>query len=276
MKSFIAVLTVFIACVSSEALGQEPTNTPAAVIPGKGRFTFQQLLKYKKFSREEAVNSRDIRDFQTISKMAYGITRDSAISLDLPVFFRATDINFSTDREEGLGDATVMLTKRFYQNDFGAVNTSRAAWMAGLELPTGDAPFGSDSVDPIIGAAWTHIEERNGYNLAGRYKFNTDGRYRPVTAGDSSADILYLDAAWLYRLFPGEWQADSTYAWYSMLELNGTYETNGDSEVFISPGLLYEANHIAWEVSVQLPILQELNNRPKADYAILLGVRFIF
>ena len=61
-----------------------------------------------------------------------------------------------------------------------------------------------------------------------------------------------------------------------MLELNGLYETNGDNQIFLSPGVLYEATTWALEASVQLPIFQDLADRPETDVVVVVGVRLLF
>jgi len=143
-------------------------------------------------------------------------------------------------------------------------------------LPTAKAPFGSDSFDPMIGFVYTHIQGRHGFNVSARYKFNTGVRANPVRHGDSKADILHYDTAYLYRLSSAKYTADTKGAWYAIAELHGTYETNGDHEFFLSPGVMYEARDWALEASISLPTLQEVDHRPHADYILTLGVRFLF
>ena len=58
--------------------------------------------------------------------------------------------------------------------------------------------------------------------------------------------------------------------------MNGAYETNGDNEVLISPGILYEAVSWAFEASVQLPLARDLDHRPETDFSVLFGVRLLF
>ena len=54
------------------------------------------------------------------------------------------------------------------------------------------------------------------------------------------------------------------------------YETNGDHEILLAPGVMYEARSFAVELSVQLPALQEIDHRPKTDFTVTLGLRMLF
>ncbi|MFG0292229.1 MAG: hypothetical protein ACF8MJ_03640, partial [Phycisphaerales bacterium JB050] len=90
------------------------------------------------------------------------------------------------------------------------------------------------------------------------------------------ADLLRFDTAYLYRLSPEEYGADFVASTYAVVELNGTYETNGDTELFISPGLLYEASRFALELSVSMPVFQNVDHRPEPEYSVGVGVRFLF
>jgi len=90
----------------------------------------------------------------------------------------------------------------------------------------------------------------------------------------SDADLFCWDAAYLYRVTPAEFTAETDGAWYALCELNGLYETNGDAELFVSPGLMYEAARWTLELSVQVPVWQSLDHRPAAEYLLSVGLRF--
>lgn len=73
---------------------------------------------------------------------------------------------------------------------------------------------------------------------------------------------------------PKEYAADTHAAWYALCEVNGLYETNGDHEVLIAPGIMYEARTWTAEISVQLPLWNDIEERAELDYAIVTGIRF--
>lgn len=97
-----------------------------------------------------------------------------------------------------------------------------------------------------------------------------------VNPGDTTDDVLNLDASYLFRLAPATYGEEFAASLYAVLELNTVYETNGDAEAFLSPGLLYEAPRFAIEAAVQLPVAQDLAHRPEREYVVTLGLRLLF
>ena len=49
----------------------------------------------------------------------------------------------------------------------------------------------------------------------------------------------------------------------AVLELNGLYETNGDNELLLSPGIQYVTQRWILEATVQLPVWQETGTLAK-------------
>ena len=47
-------------------------------------------------------------------------------------------------------------------------------------------------------------------------------------------------------------------------------------ELFLAPGIMYEAQGWALEASVQLPALQDLDHRPDNEFTVTVGVRMLF
>jgi hypothetical protein len=88
-------------------------------------------------------------------------------------------------------------------------------------------------------------------------------------------DALFYNASYLFRLLPGQYGAHTKDATYFILEANGIYETNGDNEILLAPGIMYETRDMAFEFSVQLPAYQEIENRPKTNLTLTAGIRFL-
>lgn len=269
---------VALAVGAGPALAQQAIHTPAAAQPSTGVLMVRELAQYTRYSGDPTGLDRTVDDLVLITDFAYGVSHDTVLMLRVPVLFRDVDSDVAgvDDTPGGFGDVHAMVKMRIWQNDFGPIDTARLGVIAGLDLPTAQAPFGSDSFDPMLGLVYTHIQGRHGFNVSARYKLNTGGRDNPVRPGDSKADILNYDAAYLYRIAPAEYAVDTQGAWYAIAELHGTSETNGDHELFIAPGVMYEGRDWALEASVSLPVLQELNHRPEAEFTITLGLRFLF
>lgn len=258
------------------ALGQQSTTMPAATQPGKGRFIVLDRLRFTHYDRDPGPEDRTIDRWTNTLTVGYGLSGGLSAFLDVPAVRQFIDSPGGDTDDTGIADLHAMLKWRFWQQDTSPLNTQRLSAMAGLDIPTYDAAFSSDGFDPMLGLVYTQIHERHGINAALRYTFTTDSEADPITPGSSDADLLRYDASYLYRLVPARFTADSPGAAYAMLEFNGLYETNGDHELFISPGIMYEGRGWVVELSVQLPLMQDLEHRPEAQVSVVLGVRVLF
>ncbi len=265
---------------SSHSYGQAPINQDAATQPSPGHATLIEQFRF--YSLDLDAGRRDARgqtrDAILLSRLDYGLTKDLSLSLRTPVVFRrrSYDLGDRVERDQGVGDVTALVKWRFYQDDAGPVNTTRISLLGGSEIRTGDAPFTNDAYNPLIGLALTRVSGRHGLNANVQWTFTTAGvpSEGQISPGMSTADVFRYNGAYLYRLAPVEYSADTAGAWYAMLEANGVYETNGDNELLLSPGLMYEATRWALELSLQVPVWRDLDNRPETEYVLVAGLRF--
>lgn len=260
------------------AFAQESTNTPAATQPGVGKWYLRQRLQYVNLGDDPSPERRDIDKVVATTALSYGITRELSATLTLPVTLAFEDPAgpADTDTQFGAGDASLSFKWRPFQWDLNPVDSVRLAFFGGVETPTGTGDLGSHSWDPFAGAVFTTILGRHGFNQALSYKFNTGGDEFNTTAGDGPSDALRYDTSYLFRLDPAEYSAETTAATYFTLELNGLYETNGDNEVLLGPGILYEARTFAVEATIGFPIVQDVDHRPSTDLMVALGFRILF
>ena len=270
-----------IALVASAA-AQEPINaSDSATSPSPGHFILKHQFRWSSLSLDEGPREQrgDIDDYTLYSTLNMGLTRDLSMSVRFPLTARDRSFSFgldSRDREQGIGDVSFLAKYRVYQNDVNALDTQRLSLIGGVRVRTGDSPFTSDGYDPIAGIAYTQISGRHGLNAAIQTTFTTNGVNNPIVSGESDADLFRYDTAYLYRLSPAEYTADTHGALYAVLELNGYYETNGDHELFVAPGVMYEARAWTAELSVQLPVWQSIDHRAETDLTVIAGVRFSF
>lgn len=260
------------------ARAQQSFRNTSAAQPSTDVLMARQTLEYTRYKRDPSDADRVIEDFRLNTQLAYGLTGNLAVIAQFPVYYR--DIESSDSAVDGddlnIGDAHVMFKYRFWQQDTGPLDTKRLSFLAGLDLPIGQG-FGNNGWDPMIGLVFTSIQGRHGVNAAARYKFNThQEKDHPIGPDDSLADTLFIDLAYLYRIFPDSFAGGAEAAWYIMLDLNATYETNGDFEVLLSPGIMYEARRWVFEMSVQFPVAAEVDHRPRVDYSFGIGFRILF
>ena len=274
------VLTVLVACAATgTASAQEPTNSPAATQPSTGRWVLRSRLRYLDAREHPDSGDRSFQQWTNNLSLAYGLSGDLSIAALLPVHHRTFRDGDSgeRDREFGVGDVTMQLKWRIYQNDFGPIDTSRFSLIAGVQVPSFDRPFSSESVNPMFGGVFTHVQGRHGFNASGIFKVNTgSGTSANLGGGAGNANALLYDSSYVFRISPKSYTADTHGALYGLLELNGIYETNGDNELLLAPGIMYEARTWTVEASIQLPIWQDVDRRPETRFAAVLGVRFLF
>ena len=94
--------------------------------------------------------------------------------------------------------------------------------------------------------------------------------------GEGPDDALAFNSAYVYRIDPPAYTADSQGAWYVTAEINGLYETSGDVELRWSPGLMYEGRRFGFEVMAQFPLWNDLSERAELDLGLGMGVRLLF
>lgn len=264
---------------AAPALAQEPINAfDSATQPGPGTFILKEQVRYSRLEEARGTRGTETDQLALHSTLSVGLFRDWSLTLHAPLEQRWQERGRQDEHEHsfGVGDVTTLLKWRFWRDDRGALDTARLALVGGVELPTGQSEFSSGGFDPLIGVAYTQIAGRHGFNADVVWKFNTEGDETALLAGEGRAEVLRYDAAYLYRIHPAAYDASSQGAWYAVAELNGLYETNGDHEVFLAPGVMYEAKTWVFEASVQLPVIRELDHRAPTDVAIAIGLRFLF
>lgn len=266
--------------LSLPAWGQETFFTPAATQPSVGHFAFRERVVWSSLGDDPTGRGREGDEVVALSTLTYGLARDWSITLDVPVVWRAEQEGAGPARTDddqfGLGDLSATLKWRVFQEDLGPVDTFRAALIGGVQAPSGTGDLSSHSWDPILGGVAMLITGRHGITQSLVYQLNTGTIEDPWRAGGGKADLLRYDTAYAYRLWPAQYAADTTAAWYAVVELNGMYETNGDNEVMLSPGVLIEARTWALEATVQIPIAAEVDHRPEVQLAVGLDLRFVF
>jgi hypothetical protein len=266
------------ALLTFTAHAQEAMYTQAATMPGKNTFVVRQQAHVWQYGQHPLNDNSQTRKYELESSISYGLARAVSVSLDVPVVFEDT-LTTDGERDKGVGveDLDIMFKIRVYRNDRGGVDTLRVAILAGAKVASGDSEeYSSQSVNPHLGAVVTLVRGRWGFNQDITFQHNTGGEARYNFGGEGPDDALFFNTAGLYRIEPARFTSQSVGAWYITAEMNGLYETNGDTELRFAPGLMYEGRSYALEFMGQLPVYDDLDERPELDWAIGVGVRFAF
>ncbi len=250
------------------AHGQAPINSNVALQPATGQTIVRQQIRA---FAGDTPGGRRIEQFSSVTTVVYGVDDALTMIVDVPVILsrRVGRADGSSDSDAGVGDARLLSKIRVFRDDWGPTETTRFNLIAGLEASVGGDAFTSDSWDPIVGGVGTHVWGRHALSVDALWKINTGG-------GRRGEDALLADLAYLYRLMPGSYNDGDTSSLFGSIELNGTFWTDGDAELLLSPGVQYATRRWILEATVQVPLVQEVEFRVERDIAVGLGVRVQF
>lgn len=248
------------------ARAQEAINTDAALQPPPGVLIYRQQFRYRSLEADNGPAEADM--YMISSNFIYGLNPKVTLIGAVSLVYREMDAGTGMDDMEDFGIADIKALGKFqvYKDNFDVGGTLKAGILAGAELPSGDNVFSSHSIDPIAGGVGTYAQDRHGLSAAATYQLNTGG----------DDDEVKYDLGYTFRALPASFADNDSTAVFAVLEFNGLYETNGDNEVLLSPGVQYVTSNWTIEATFQYPILQDVENRLQTEYAmgVLIRLRF--
>lgn len=276
-RSLLLLLVAMLATLSvqSQAMAQSPILGFGAMQPSKGRFYAHIMPYYRQFDGDATTEERNVQQFSVTSSISYALLSNLAVTLDVPLLFNNLRGSAFAGEEHdvGFGDLALTAKWRVWQHDTGPTDTMRLALMGGLQIPGGTTSYWDSTEDgwnPLLGAVFSIVRGRHGGNASLLWEFDTYGQGQPDGG-------VRGDASYLFRLAPEAYgEATSHEAWYLVAELNGLYETNGNTQLFFSPGVMYEATWFTIDANVMIPISQDLKDRPEMEIAVGIGLRLTF
>lgn len=260
---YFAVVMLIGMCAPG-VLAQAPLNANVALQPPKGILIFEQKFR---FDVGELPGERDAERIRLATTLVYGLTDSVTAIIGVPlVNLEADDPNMN---EFGVDDIRAMVKIRLHRNDFGPVRTSRFDLLTGVELPSGDDPFTSDSVDPLLGGVYTLVVDRHAFHVDALWRFSTGD-------GPRGDDSLFYNLSYVFRLSPSEYGEGANSSVFGVFELNGRADANGDQELVLAPGLAHANSKWAAGVNVNIPVYQDIDNRFERRIGIGLTFRMRF
>lgn len=274
-----AMAGLLAAGLAPAARAQEAMYTQAATMPSPGTAVIRSQIHFELYGSNPASGVSSTEKIELMNSVAIGLVRDLALNLDLAMEAQRQQDGatgaWSSDKDIDSIDA--MLKWRIYQNDPGGIDTERIALLFGAVFDNAqDDDLSGLAVNPHVGAVYTRVKGRHGFNQDLLFRVNTSGDEADNYGGDGPSDMLHANSAYVYRIYPDRFRPDSDGAWYTTLELSAMYETNGDVELRWAPGIMYEGRRFAWEAMVQLPLVNEVDNRAELDVRFGFGIRYTF
>lgn len=271
--SWVGLTTVVLS--ARYAAAQTPINAPSAMQPSTGTAIVRGTAAYREVGSDRNLNVSGGQEWIVLSQTEYGLRHDLSVQLELPIVYREFKRSSSgsgSDDEFGLGDSTLLAKYRVYQDDPGPTETTRFSLIGGLQIPGNvalDMDSSNDAWDPIIGAVSSTVFGRNGFNASVLWEFYTGNDH-------DQSDSMRYDASHLFRLSPPRYTLETSGALYSAIELNGFYGTNGDHELYLSPGIMWESKTVTLDATVMIPVHQDVDHRAESEFIVAAGVRLLF
>ena len=258
--------------IRSELSGNTGINTNTAIAPGEGQTVYRTQLRFLESHSTPGPADRDINVLVNPQVFAYGYRENLTLFAVVPLVKRDGIVRppapagaFTELDDFGVADMRFFAKYRLWEADEPG-ETTRFSVFAGLEVPSFDKRFSSDSWDPFLGAVWTYQSLEWGLDLDWFWNFNTgEGVFR--------YDEMRYDAAYTYVLATGQTLDDKVWQLNSVLELNGSYFTDGGNLVYVAPGFQLALERMIVEGSLQLPVIRDLKNGIEPDYVFVIGTR---
>lgn len=252
--------------------GNTGINTNTAIAPGEGQFVYRTQLRFLQSHSSPAPADIDVNLLVNSHVLAYGVRENLSLFGEVPLVKRGGTVRppmptgaFTETEDFGVGDMRFFAKYRFWEEDEPG-ETTRWSVFGGLEVPSYDKNFSSDSWDPFLGTVWTYQSLEWGLDLDWFWNFNT-GR------GIFRHDEMRYDAAYTYVLLTGQTLDEKFWQLNSIFEVNGSYLTEGSHLVFLAPGFQLAMERMIVEASLQLPVIRDLKNGIEPDFVFVIGTR---
>ena len=293
LKTLFLLLTINIFWFAKLQAAPLTFNTALPVSTGESILR-EQLLVIQSGDDPSGMN-RDRTQVDIASTLVYGITPDLAIFGSVPYTDRRfKSMDGSTRLSQGLGDSKLFARYTIYKDDFQG-GSFRIAPFTGVKLPTGD-----DNEQDVFGLLPANVQTGSGtwdtfgglvatygsvdWEVDAQLSYQVNNKANNFEKGNSSrADISFQ-----YRLFPETLSVNTEYFINGVLEANfiknernrtaDVVEFNsGGSTLFLVPGLQYVFERYIVEVSLQVPVAQNLNGSAlENNYVFRTGFRINF
>ena len=229
-------------------------------------------MRFLKSNGSPGAAKRDVNVLANPHVLAYGAKQNLTLFGVVPLVKRDGTVrppgSSGTFRELddfGVGDLRFFAKYRFFEEDEEG-ETTRWSVFGGIETPSYDKNFSSDSWDPFLRTVWTYQSTTWGLDLDWFWNFNTgNGIFRN--------DEMRYDLAYTYVLLIGQTVDEKFWQLNSIFEFNGSYFTDGSHLVYAAPGFQLALPRMIVEASLQLPVVRDLKRGLEPDFTFVIGSR---
>lgn len=261
-----------------------PSAVPAAGIsvdagltPAEDRWILRAQVRYMSRGEEPGGKMQQLM-FPVV--LAYGVRSNVTIVARQAVIWRERTVPGSSSNDTGLGDTYAFVKYKAFRSNSRTL-TFGVAPTLGLELPTGQSGFTSDTWDLRVGLYASTRTQTWSSDVNIGYARNDIFDEVAVAPGDE----VSIDAATAYQLVidnRGEVTASPVME-FSYLKVwpdrvdDGDAPNTGESVFYVSPGAKLSTRSIIVEGLVRIPVRDNLvGDQPKRNVQGLLGFRYLF
>jgi hypothetical protein len=278
----VALWIVSILLYSSSITLGGGITADVGLTPPVDRWIFRTQLRYMERGDDPTPMDREARMYAVPAVLAYGLRPDVTIIARQPVFHRQMDMPAGTRRDTGIGDFALISKWRVLRINRPDYIIGIAPTF-GIEFPTGDDEFGSETWDALTGLFMTLRHGPLGADLNIEYTLNgMDERFGSDTR---PGDVFSSNLALSYQFTLDE---NATLSIWPVLELTYTDTQYAQSEgqnmpntggqlLTIAPGIKFARQSFMLEALIQFPVYQQENGAQlEQEISALAGMRYLF
>ncbi|MHC4374891.1 MAG: transporter [Planctomycetota bacterium] len=257
-------------------------SVDAGLTPPEDRWIIRTQFRYMERKDDPTPMDRKMEIYAFPVVIAYGFRPDLTLLVRQPVKHRNLYMAGSVSRDTGFDDLYVLAKYKLFRQNTRDYTLGMASTL-GLELPTGDDDFGSETWDlePGLFTSWRSGPWQSDFSVA--YKWN--GFADRGKNGLEPGNELSTDLAIAHQ-FNLTAKADMSLT--PVLELNFKHFSNdnlsghsvsntGESLFFVSPGMKFTKSSFILEALVQFPVWQDQEgSQLEQGMRFILGTRFLF
>ncbi len=257
-------------------------SVDAGLTPAEDRWIFRTQLRHMQRKDDPTPMDRQMDTYAVPIVLAYGLRPDLTLMVRQTTKHSKMSMAGSISRDTGLDDLFILGKYRLYRRNTREYTLGIAPTL-GLELPTGDEDFTSDTWDlaPGLFASWRSGPWASDFNITYKWTGFADKAENGLNPGDEFS----IDLALSHQFSIGE-KADTSLA--PVLEFSYRHlspdrrsghdiSNTGESLFFVSPGIKFTKSSFILEALVQIPTWQDQKGSQLEQAArLIVGVRYMF
>jgi hypothetical protein len=275
------LLAIAVIMFSPERTSATGISIDAGLTPAEGRWMVRSQMRYMHRNNHPVMEPMEMKAYMFPVMAAHGLRSDLTIMVRQALISREMTMMSGSSKNTGLGDFFILAKYRLVRINTPDYTIGIAPTL-GLELPTGEENFTSNSYDLSVGGFFSGRMKSMGMDLNLSYILNG-----LALIGDEKTDPgdeFSVETAISYWLSIGE---GSNLQISPVLESKFTSVTpdnqdgndmidSGESLLFLSPGLKITWGSAVLEGLIQFPIWQHQKGaQTERDTGFLIGIRLM-